>query len=244
MQMQYQQPPHNQQIPSGYSMPGSQPAYQSQSGRGFGRSGFFVSQRSGFSAIEWGLILIAMCIVITSFIFGFIQQDTANRDAARLSDIQQVIVALQNFYENSSLDPDERKYPVATCSARLNEVDYELNLRRALTGQQPQLDPHGYIQTQQFPRDASGEYSATNAQRSIAYRCPQNLPDADTDPIYDDWESCNFDQSAGPRHCYLYTSTPNGDTFEIAYYSEADNGFFIFKQFRDDEIIPRFAPAQ
>jgi len=238
----------NNSQPFGYSQdfsvnPTNQPEFQSSRGYGFGRSGFFQNRRTGMSRLEIGIILVVVALLLTSIILGFVWQDTKNRDIARSTDISSILRALDNFYQNSSLDPDGRAYPKSTCSAKLNEVDYELNLRLALTGKKPNLDPHAYILPENFPRDRSGTYSKTVAQRSVAYRCPQLLSSQNsTDSIYsDNWESCNFNQTDGPRFCYLYTSTANGDTFELASFQESTKLFVIYKKFRDQPITQRVA---
>jgi len=240
-QLKYQ---FNNQNNSQYQSPYQNQNFQ-QNSTNFNQ--FYQPKSSGagfFSIIEIAISLFTIIALASFVFFGFYRQDTINRDKARLNDINQAMLALENFYKNSSLDPDNRQYPKATCSARLNEVDFESSLRLALTGKRPDLDPHAYILPENFPRDKAGKYSLSVTERLLDYRCPQGLSSIKTDPIYaDKWPSCNFNQTNGPKNCYLYTSSTNGDTYEIAYFSESDNAFFAFKRFRDQGVVTRIVPS-
>jgi hypothetical protein len=163
------------------------------------------------------------------------QTNAINRDQQRRSDISQVQNALDNFYLNTSNIPSRRFYPVAICSGDLNEVDFESTLRNFLTGQKPEVDPHVYIKPENFPKDRWGVYSSTFVERKVPFRCPNILPAGSTG-YPDNTPSCNFSPTRRIRQCYIYTSSNNGDTYQIGYWSEAQNKFVIYKRFRQEAI--------
>ena len=193
------------------------------------------------NGLEVITIFISICILIITFIFGFISAQQSNEDAQRIAHLQQVSLALTEYYNSSSAVPSQRSYPVATCSADANEVDFELTLRLSLTGQIKEKDTHAYIEPNDFPKDISGVYSKNLAKRSVTFRCPSAIsPAAVTDKnanIYaDGWESCNFNKVKSPK-CYLYASSNNGDTFTLGYFSQQLNKFVLYTKFRDQNIV-------
>jgi hypothetical protein len=191
---------------------------------------------NGFEVI---LIIIGIATLIGVGVWGFLVQEKSNRDIQRNSDISQVISALNFFYKNSSAVEGDRVYPPAPCSASLNEVDYEQNLRWSLTGQNKELDDFSYMQSRTFPTDRSGVYSETLSQRQVPFRCPDRLspPANNPDIIYEDFKSCNFKQATSLVQCYLYTSSATGDEFKIAYRSEVTGCFVVFSKFRSNNLI-------
>lgn len=208
-------------------------------------SGNFLDQirySKRLNGLEILVIVLFVVFLIISFVLGFIAAAQANEDAQRLTHINQVNSALNEYYNNSSAVPSQRSYPVAICSADANEVDFELTLRLALTGQIKEKDTQAYIDLNNYPRDIGGYYSKTLASRKIAYRCPSRLSSstssnssANTNIYSDGWESCNFSKASSPK-CYLYASSNNGDTFTLGYYSQVSNRFVLFTKFRDQEI--------
>jgi hypothetical protein len=198
-------------------------------------------KRKGLSFLELGVIGFMILILIGVSIWGFFSQGAKLRDAKRKADIEQVVWALNNYYENSSLIPGEKRYPLAVCSGRLNEVDFEFTLKQYLTGQKQQFDNHNYIKEGKFPKDDWGGYSSTLGSRELELRaCPKvfsdlNNPEASVYP--DETLSCNFQpNSARYRKCYLYTSTISADQYEVGYYSEAQGAYIIYSRLRDGEI--------
>jgi hypothetical protein len=187
--------------------------------------------------LEIGVILFCILSIIGVFIFGFVNQSTKNRDTQRLNDISQILLALDSFYQNSSIDPSQKYYPIASCSAQLNEVDFEYSLKQYLTGKRIEKEPHQYINPSNFPKDPWGMYSQKPNQRKIKLRdCPKVFSEvgANSDIYTDQGQSCNFDRKlADYRKCYLYTSSSNGDKFELAYYSEQTGTFMVYSRFQN-----------
>ncbi len=191
-------------------------------------------------------ITIAICvfILIGVGLFGFISQTAANRDTQKVEDISQVLIALEQFYNNSSTIPSQRAYPVSVCSQKPNEVDYEYTLSEYLSGSREKFDSHTYIQKQSFPNDPWGQYSTIYSQNRVTTRdCPGVFISEEQNPednIYSDRRaSCNFNNGDRTqrtlRNCYLYGSSSNGDSFELAYYSESNGRFVIYSRYRDNQ---------
>ena len=201
-------------------------------------------KRIPFSLVEWILVFIMVVILLSIGIWGFVRQGAVNRDEQRRFDIDQVVLALDNYYLNSSQVPSNRFFPIATCSQDTNEVDYELTARLALTGQIPEVSSHPYISNDTFPTDERGQYDQTLSDRALPYRCPTKLSDRARQggDIYLDFPSCNFSSQGQKRnvYCYTYTSTNNGDTFRLGYFSESRNGFIILEKVRDGQLRELF----
>ena len=193
-----------------------------------------------FNLLEVGVILFCIVAIIGVFVFGVFTQSTKNRDTQRINDLQQILLALDNFYKNSSIDPSQKYYPIASCSAQLNEVDFEYSLKQYLTGQKIEKEPHQYIKPGDFPKDPWGVYSQKFGDRKIKIRdCPKIFVTQNkTNDIYPDGSSsCNFNRKiADYNKCYLYTSSSNGDKFELGYYSEQTSSFVVYSRFQNEAL--------
>ena len=192
------------------------------------------------NGLEWFVMFFSVITLCGIVGFGFLYQNNYNRDRQRQSDIlNQIVPALENFYQNSSMIESGRFYPKSVCSRDLNEVDYELTLRQHLDGSLPEIENHTYIPTNSWPKDRSGVYSNTFPKRQIPYRCP-NILNFDTlqenAEIYKDFPSCNFNLAKNLKQCYLYTSTSSGDEFRIGYFSQSSGCFEIFRKFRNQKM--------
>jgi ABC-type antimicrobial peptide transport system permease subunit len=203
--------------------------------------GFFDKMR--VNGLEFLVIIFSVIAVIGVGIFGFSVQEAVNRDKQRTFDMENIMLpALLDFYKNSGAVENSRLYPISRCSGDLNEVDYEFTLRQNLTGRLPEVDNHTYIDQNNYPKDKSGQYSDNFKDRKVNYRCPEKLNFSTVQSggqIYPDYASCNFSRSQNLRKCYLYTSTANGDTFQLGYYSESKNCFVVYTQFRSDNLKSR-----
>lgn len=234
MNQSYNQGPQNyqNQAPSQSGFTGGSDPYGGFSG---GYSGGFSSFKR-INGLEIIVVLVCIFSLITAFLWGLLTTNAENRDLQRRQDITQVVSALQSYYKNSSGVPSERKYPVALCSADLNEVDFESTVRLALTGQLKNVEPHAYINPGDFPKDRSGTYNVDFASRKVPFRCPQLIGGSSTTKYSDDYPGCNFSSSAGYKFCYLYTSSNNGDQYQVGYYSESLKKFIVYQQFREEAI--------
>lgn len=195
----------------------------------------------GLNLIELGIVVFMILILIIVGTWGFFSQAAEIRDQNREADIVQVITALNNYYQNSSFIPGEKSYPIAVCSGRLNEIDFEYTLKQYLTGARVQFDTHPYILPKDYPQDNWGLYATTLSNKKTRLReCPKvfaDLSNPEANIYSDETKSCEFDIARQQyRKCYLYTSSINGDYFEIAYFSEARQGFVIFSKFREDPV--------
>jgi len=198
---------------------------------------YYIQPKSGYSfvtkyvpIIEKLMILgpIAVALVLSGITFW-----DHYRDQQKAYQINQVVQALRLYYLNSSNLEVKRSYPIAI-SGELNEVDYEYTLRLHLTGKTP-LEKHAYILDKDFPRDPWGTYSKDFVNRPVPYRLLPRFPLATGQISYfEGYESCNF--RFGDKQfsrCYLYTSTSNGETFTLAYYSEVRKKFVVYTETRN-----------
>jgi hypothetical protein len=211
-----------------------QPGYNPYDGYGGG-----YAYGSGFrriNGLEIIVVLLSFLALTGTYAWGLLVTNAENRDAQRRQDISQVVEALQSYYKNTSGVPSERRYPVALCSADLNEVDFESTVRLALTGQQKAKEPHAYINPADYPKDKWGQYATDFTTRQVVFRCPQLIGGSGVRNYSDNYPSCEFSAKAGFRKCYLYTSSNNGDQYQIAYFSESSNKFIVYQQFREEQI--------
>lgn len=198
----------------------------------------------GVNGFEVIIVLVGILAMFISGLVGFNIQSAVNRDLQRKHDIDQVLIAINQFYLNSSPIPSARKYPASSCSSRSNEVDYEFALKQQLTGQRRDIDNHAYIKLQDFPVDPWGQYSSQKKDRQIALRtCSggKEFEQGDGAVYADGSPSCNFRSSEEKyRQCYLYTSNPSADQFELAYYSESKKGFITFARTNNSAVREGF----
>ena len=191
------------------------------------------------NALELMILGLGLVMLFLSSFWGLATQASANEDKQRDFDLQQIVVpALIDFYKNSAVSESDRKYPTSNCSLDANEVDYESTLKSALTGRNEKLDNWAYIPSKDFPTDRQGSYSETLGSRPLPFRCPNILNnDVLSDKnhqIYKDGKSCNFARSNNKyKKCYLYSTNVNGDTYTLAYFSEAKNCFKVLSQTRN-----------
>jgi hypothetical protein len=201
----------------------------------------------GVNGFEVLIVIIGLIAMVVSGLVGFNIQSAVNRDLQRKHDINQVLIAINQFYINSDPIPSNRKFPSASCSSRANEVDYEFSLKQQLTGQRREVDTHAYIKLQDFPLDPWGIYSVNVSERQIPIRnCSSGgIFAQNNSKVYPDGaQSCNFRSSDQKfRNCYLYTSNPSRDQFELAYYSESRSGFVTFARSNDNQVRESFVPS-
>lgn len=190
------------------------------------------------TGLEKTTITLSVLALIGTFTWGYLSQGAKNRDFQRSIHIQNVIAAIDSFYDNSSTELAKKKYPISVCTSSLNAVDYEFTLKQHLTGQIPELDSHVYVNPGDFPNDPWGRYSTSLGEREVLYPCENLLPSG-SDQIYsDDTESCNF-SSIGQerfRKCYIYQSSSNGESYSIGYYSEQIGNFVVYQKYRNEDL--------
>jgi hypothetical protein len=184
-------------------------------------------------------ILVAVVVLAVSLFVGFDTGNKSMKDLRKRADISQVVTALNLYYENSNKVDGEKKYPLASCSGVINEVDYEFTLKQFLAGQRPSYDNHPYILMADFPLDPWGNYSKNfNDKKTNLKACTEEYLNTETGLIYPDSSlSCDFDfKQKQYRNCYLYTSSLSGDSFQIAYYSNIKEGFVVFTKYRKNPV--------
>lgn len=219
---------YNSQSSSPYDTGG----YDSYSTIGIGYSNQGFQRLNGLEII---VIIVCILSLIGAGLWGLFTSNTSLRDQQRKAHIEQVLTAMNQFYQNSSFVPSLRRYPIAVCSNNLNEVDYESTLRLHLIGKQRELDSHIYINEDNFPRDRWGEYATSFDQKKTKFRCPNILQEGANN--YDDsYPSCDFSSTRNLNKCYLYSSSTNGDSFQLAYWSEVNNRFVVYSKFRDNQV--------
>lgn len=183
------------------------------------------------------ITVIGIVILLVCFAFGFIAGRKKKDDLNRYKDIVTIINVLNQYYQNSSDYSDQRHYPTARCSQELNSFDFEYTVRRELIGMSNQGVQRSFVSASSFPRDSRGSYTSSFKNYS-GFKCLGALPDleqakegySDSSPI------CKFDIRT-QKFCYLYTSTPNGDSYKISYYNASLKKFVIFRQSRGGAVI-------
>jgi hypothetical protein len=193
------------------------------------------SYRLNFQLMEVLVLFVSIVILVTTFVFGVINKNRELRDEQRYVDILGVIEALDNFYNASASVPSRRYYPISRCSNSLNEVDYEYTLRETLTGKRSNVTLQTFVDPDRFPVDDRGIYTPNFSDRSLPYRCP-NILQQNANSYQDNYPSCEFSSNLNQNFCYLYTSTNNGDSYQIGYYSESQSKFVVFSRFRDQQV--------
>ena len=188
-------------------------------------------------------IIIALgVIVLISLVWsGFSNQKRVNDDKNKIKDISFVVGLLDQFYQDSSAFIEERHYPVARCSAELNTFDYEYTFRRNILGISPSENTHAYLQVSNFPYDSLGSYTS-QIDSAGNNQCRKGLPllESGAKTFSDQSKMCQFDSAKKPN-CYLYTTSTNGDSYKISYYSTSKNAFVIYTRFRDQPVQgPRY----
>lgn len=195
-----------------------------------------------FNGFELIIVVMSIVILIVSLIYGIIFVGPANRNSQRIFDINQVSLALDSFYLNSSVIPSERYYPISACDAAINSADYEYTLREYLAGKKIEKETRVYINPNDWRSDPWGTYSKTIGERKIPMKCQDLLQINGSDKnqiIYADGsQSCNY-SSIQPNkayyQCYLYGSSVNGDKYSIGYYDEEKNQMIITTKRRVDK---------
>jgi Tfp pilus assembly protein PilE len=222
-------------ITSSLSMPEYYDTYQSTAPA---RSRY----QGGSNLLEIVLPILSLIVLVGVSIWGFWSQHVNARSLQKQADMQNILAALEDFYQNSDPIPGKRNYPKAKCQGKLNSVDYEYTLRRILTGQQPSIDTHTFISSQDFPQDPWGKHTTQlgGHSRNTLPNCSvtQKFP-SDRQLVYPDLKtsSCLYNpRREGYRQCYLYTTSVIGDSFQLAYYDSSQSRFVIYTKFRNQPL--------
>jgi len=184
------------------------------------------------------IILMLIALIICGWM-GFSTGTRENQDEQKSHDISQVIQALDYFYSNN------QAYPIRQCSEDLNPVDFEMTLKKNLTGKVAKIGTNNYISSVEFPKDRTGEYTTEYSKYIYNIPCPSLIQENvnKNGKIYsDNTEACNYSRSTlktkvNPEgkisyKCYLYTSSVSGDKYSVGYYSETLSKFVIISKFR------------
>jgi hypothetical protein len=192
-----------------------------------------------FHFFDYVLMLISAICLVCAIFYGVVKQNQVNEITKKQNDIEQVVKALDMYYVDSSKIPSQRKYPIAVCNGKPNEVDFEYTLKNALAGKVKSQSNFAYIKPNDFPIDTSGEYALKLAEKKVKLRdCPKIFGNTKTkDYIYPDQsQSCNF-ESSNPnnkyRSCYIYASDNLGFQYQIGFFDQYKNTFTIYTKTRD-----------
>ena len=195
-----------------------------------------------FHFFDYLLILISSICLICAIFFGVVEQNQNNEITKKSNDINQVVAALDLYYNDSSKVPSERKYPVAVCNGKPNEVDFEYTLKNALGGKVKSQNNFAYIKNSDFPYDTSGEYANKVVDKKVKLRdCPKVFgTKKNQDFIYSDQgQSCSFDAfnvNNKYRSCYIYGSDSLGFQYQIGYFDQYKNTYTIYTKTRDQQV--------
>jgi hypothetical protein len=195
-----------------------------------------------FHFFDYVMILISIVCLVCAVFYGVVEQNRVNEITKKNNDIDQVISALDLYYTDSSKIPSERKYPIAVCNGKPNEVDFEYTLKNALAGKIVSKSTYDYIKEKDFPFDTSGEYATRLTDKKIKLRdCPKVFGNIKTqDYIYPDrsqscsFESTNIDNKY--RSCYIYSSDNLGFEFQIGFFDQYKDTFTVYTKTRDQPI--------
>jgi hypothetical protein len=193
---------------------------------------------SRFNSLESTVIVLCISLLSWTFIWGYTDQGRVNRDIQRQVHMNKVVEALDAYYRNSSKLASKRAYPISRCKGELNSVDYEFTLQQHLTGKVTKLDTNNYFKDFEFPTDPWGEYTTTSDKRTSVFPCAQ-LYANNNGTIYENGQqSCDFMTTGKKKlkYCYSYKSDNNGESYELAYYSEAQDKFQTFSKYRDQPL--------
>jgi hypothetical protein len=232
----YDQPPQNNYYQDPYSV--GSPSNQAQFTPP--KKIFWSFLPSGFNRFESLIIVLCLSTLTISFLIGYFQEQKINRDLQRQEHIEKVVQALDAYYLNSSKILSARKYPVSSCSSRLNPVDYEFTVKQHLTGKRKEFSTNNYLEGFDFPNDPKGIYSETFESRKIDLTsCPSQFNNTAKSIYPDKTASCNFSSGKDKKYkmCYTYASSSVGDQYQIAYYSEAKGKFQIYSKLRNEDLI-------
>ena len=192
---------------------------------------------------DYVLILVSTVCVVCAIFFGVNEQNQVNEIAKKQNDIMQVSKALDMYYNDSSKVPSERKYPIAVCNGKPNEVDFEYTLKNALGGKVKSQNNFEYIKFSDFPYDTSGEYSDKFANKKVKLRDCQKVfgSNKNQEFIYPDQsQSCGFDSANTNnkyRSCYLYASDSLGYEYQIGFFDQYKNTYTIYTKTRDQATV-------
>jgi hypothetical protein len=195
-----------------------------------------------FHFFDYVLILISIVCLVCAIFYGVIEQNQVNEITKKQNDIEQVVKALDLYYADSSKIPSERKYPIAVCNGKPNEVDFEYTLKNALGGKIASKNNFIYIKPSDFPYDTSGEYANKLADKKIKLRdCPKVFGSKkNQDFIYPDQsQSCSFESANVNnkyRSCYIYASDNLGFQYQIGFFDQYETTFTIYTKTRDQPI--------
>jgi hypothetical protein len=138
-----------------------------------------------FHFFDYVLLLISTVCLVCAIFFGIVEQNQVNEITKKQNDIVQITKALEMYYSDSSKIPSERKYPIAVCNGKPNEVDFEYTLKNALGGKVKSQSNFAYIDPKDFPVDTSGEYALKLAEKKVKLRdCPKVLVPKKTKIIF------------------------------------------------------------
>lgn len=191
---------------------------------------------------DYVFIVISIIAVIAAVVYGVIEQNQVNEITKKDNDISEVIKALDLYYVDSSKIPSEQTYPLAVCSGRPNEVDFEYTLKNVLAGENKAKSTFAYIAKNNFPVDTSGEYVNRINDKKVKLRdCAKVFGSKKiVDYIYPDQsQSCSFDKDQiDPKYksCYIYSTDTLGFEYKIGYYDQYKNHYVIFTKNRDQPI--------
>ena len=193
-----------------------------------------------FHFFDYVLILISSICLICAVFYGIVEQNQVNEITKKQNDISQIIKALDLYYADSSKIPSMRKYPIAVCNGKPNEVDFEYTLKNSLGGKVKSQNNFAYIKSDVFPYDTSGEYANKLSDKKVKLRdCPRVFANK-KDFIYPDQsQSCSFDAANinnKYRSCYIYASDNLGFQYQIGYFDQYKKTYTIYNKIRDQPI--------
>lgn len=177
--------------------------------------------------LETFIITICLFVIIFAVIVGLLDQIKVNNDKIRIRNMVSVTKALASFYNDSSSIEFTRRFPISECSTSSpNSVDYEKTLNLTLTGQTIGQASNGfrYIESNSYPQDLKAEFINSSP---IACGDPKTTNSNN---------ACNHRPESGKNFCYLYSTSPNGDRYNLSFYSESKNRLVTLTQLRNDKL--------
>jgi hypothetical protein len=184
----------------------------------------YVKGLSFLESLIVGLCILAFLSICT---LGIFLQNQENNDEIKRKNIFSLQKALDQFYSDSSITDISKKYPLSFCSTtKPNSIDYEYTLKKSLTTPLSITNSFSYVTLSSFPQDPNSSLKSLSENPSDCLNSNKNI----------DQRSYSKDNLTCVKNCYLYNSSPTGDSYNLSFYSNSVGKYFILSQVRNQAV--------
>lgn len=168
-----------------------------------------------FTLIETLVVSVCLFLLLGSVIFGIYNQSKVNQDKIKIRNLMSIAKALEQYYNDSSSSEYSRKYPISQCSTtEPNHTDFEHTLYINLSGVIP--NSFKYVEPVSYPQDPNAKFQPLGEDK-----CNNLLQSFDRQKYSINNQECNYVPEKGINNCYMYSTSPEGDRYTLAFYSES-----------------------